>query len=323
MTPPRISIVIPFYNVQQYIAECLDSIYNQDIPEEEYEVICVNDASPDNSKDIVLEYQNKHHNLILVEHEVNMKLGAARNTGRHIARGKYIWNVDSDDKIVPNCLGRIIRILEKENLDVLMVDFIEFEKENVRSSKSFSLPESDDIISGLDYLKRHIHEKISTMVWTQIYSRLFLDNCNIFSPEINHGEDVPFVIESFLHARRMGFLAESCYIHRNAVESMTQEMRASLNPLKVYENSFVCGAYLDNVIHKIPKEEVTVREYVCEIEKYIILQHKRYLKGMPPKTKKHFQKLCRKDFFVNRYVFTYLGKKQILDYVRFIFQKVA
>ena len=91
----RLSIIIPFYNVEKYIAECLDSVYNQDISEEEYEVICVNDASPDNSRNIVLEYQKKHSNLTLVEHEVNKKLGAARNTGRKIARGKYIWNVDS------------------------------------------------------------------------------------------------------------------------------------------------------------------------------------------------------------------------------------
>lgn len=96
---PKLSIIIPFYNVKQYIAQCLDSVYRQDIPEEEYEVICVNDASPDHSRDIVLEYQKRHKNLVLIEHEHNKKLGAARNTGRSIARGKYIWNVDSDDYI--------------------------------------------------------------------------------------------------------------------------------------------------------------------------------------------------------------------------------
>ena len=83
-------------------------MYNQDIPEEEYEVICVNDASPDNSREIVKEYQKKHKNLILVEHEVNKKLGAARNTGRSVAKGKYIWNVDSDDMIAPNCLKKML-----------------------------------------------------------------------------------------------------------------------------------------------------------------------------------------------------------------------
>ena len=59
----RLSIIIPFHNVYKYIAECLDSVYNQDIPENEYEVICVNDASPDKSMDIVMEYQKKQISL--------------------------------------------------------------------------------------------------------------------------------------------------------------------------------------------------------------------------------------------------------------------
>ena len=95
----RLSIIIPFYNVEQYIAQCLDSVYRQDIPEEEYEVICVDDCSQDGSLEIVKQYQKKHVNLILLKHEVNKKLGAARNTGFNTAKGNYIWHVDSDDKI--------------------------------------------------------------------------------------------------------------------------------------------------------------------------------------------------------------------------------
>ena len=62
----HLSIIIPFYNVEPYIAQCLDSVYNQDIPENEYEVICVNDASPDNSREIVKEYQKVNTNLVLI-----------------------------------------------------------------------------------------------------------------------------------------------------------------------------------------------------------------------------------------------------------------
>ena len=120
---PRLSIVIPFYNVEKHIAECLDSVYNQDIPEDEYEVICVNDASPDHSRDIVLEYRKKHSNLILIEHEVNKKLGAARNTGRRVARGKYLWNVDSDDMIAPNCMKEMLETCEENDLDLLLFCF--------------------------------------------------------------------------------------------------------------------------------------------------------------------------------------------------------
>ena len=109
----RLSIIIPFYNVERFISECLDSVFDQDIPLSEYEVICVNDGSPDHSRDIVLQYMERFPNLHLIEHEKNKKLGAARNTGRTIAKGEYIWNVDSDDKIVPNCLSEMLKTCEE------------------------------------------------------------------------------------------------------------------------------------------------------------------------------------------------------------------
>ena len=92
----KLSIIIPFYKVERYIAECLDSVFAQDIPESEYEVICVNDCSPDGSRAIVLEYQKKHKNLVIIEHEKNMMLGAARNTGLRAAKGDFVWFIDSE-----------------------------------------------------------------------------------------------------------------------------------------------------------------------------------------------------------------------------------
>lgn len=77
----RISFILPFYGVERYVGKCLESIYTQDVPEEQYEIICVNDCSPDHSEDVVLEFAQKHANLTLIRHEVNKKLGAARNTG--------------------------------------------------------------------------------------------------------------------------------------------------------------------------------------------------------------------------------------------------
>ena len=84
----RLSIIMPFYGVERYIRQCLESVYQQDIPESEFEVICVNDCTPDHSEEIVLEFQQRHNNLVLIRHEVNKKLGAARNTGLKAASGK-------------------------------------------------------------------------------------------------------------------------------------------------------------------------------------------------------------------------------------------
>ena len=93
----RMSFILPFYGVERYIGKCLDSIYHQDIPEDQYEVICINDCSPDNSEQIVLQYAQEHTNLKLIKHDVNKKLGAARNTGLRAAQGNYVWFIDTDD----------------------------------------------------------------------------------------------------------------------------------------------------------------------------------------------------------------------------------
>ena len=115
----RLSIIIPFYNVEQYIAQCLDSVYHQDIPEEEYEVICVDDCSPDNSISIVEEYAKKHTNLVIVRNQYNRKLGGARNAGMKVATGNYIWFIDSDDFIKKSSIGKLLSIAESDKLDVL------------------------------------------------------------------------------------------------------------------------------------------------------------------------------------------------------------
>ena len=122
----NLSIIIPFYNVEKYIAQCLDSVFNQDIPEEEFEVICVNDVSPDNSRDIVREYQRKHVNLILIEHDINKKLGGARNTGIRAAKGKYILFLDSDDMLKPNSLKSLVSEIDSQQDDYIHFNYQKF-----------------------------------------------------------------------------------------------------------------------------------------------------------------------------------------------------
>ena len=89
MSNKRLSIIIPFYNVEQYIAQCLDSVYNQDVPEAEYEVICVDDCSPDGSHAIVERLQKKYPNLILLTTPENLRQGGARNMGLDVAQYQY------------------------------------------------------------------------------------------------------------------------------------------------------------------------------------------------------------------------------------------
>ncbi len=108
MTPGRmkmfLSIIIPVYNGEQYISACLDSCLEQDISD--YEIICINDGSVDNSLCILKEYSAKHPNIVLIDKE-NEGVSAARNDGLDASRGMYIMFVDADDLIQHNTLGLI------------------------------------------------------------------------------------------------------------------------------------------------------------------------------------------------------------------------
>lgn len=117
-----LSVIVPVYNVSRYLSKCLDSILNQDIGQDNYEIIVINDGSTDNSGEIAQEYAHKHSNIILICQE-NQGLSGARNTGISVARGEYIQFVDSDDYLEPNVLGQLINRAQRDNLDMLRFNY--------------------------------------------------------------------------------------------------------------------------------------------------------------------------------------------------------
>ena len=112
-----LSIIIPVYNVEQYLPRCLDSVLQQDIPYEEYEVIVVNDGSPDSSLAIAESYARRYPNVKVVTRQ-NGGLSAARNTGLEYAKGEYVWFVDTDDRIASNCIRYLCNYAKDNKLDV-------------------------------------------------------------------------------------------------------------------------------------------------------------------------------------------------------------
>ena len=115
-----LSIIIPMYKVEKYIERCLLSTQKQDIPSSVYEVICINDGSPDSSKKIAETIAAQSNNIKVYSQE-NGGLSSARNTGIDLAKGDYIFFLDSDDWIEYNCLGRVVTKLKEERPDVLCI----------------------------------------------------------------------------------------------------------------------------------------------------------------------------------------------------------
>ncbi len=206
----KLSIVAPVYGVEKYIRQWLDSVFDQDIPETEYEVICVNDCTPDKSAEIIREYQKTHANLRLIEHDVNKKDNAARNTGYRAAVGKYIWFNDPDDVVAPKCLGLIIRKMEENRLDMLHWSIVTTNNTPMRTLKD------TEVMSGVELMRRTngTSQLDITYTWNRCYRRQMLVDATISFRE-ERGCDVLQTLQAIDAAQRCKDVKECYYFYRN------------------------------------------------------------------------------------------------------------
>lgn len=218
---------MPFYNVEKYIEECIRSLYDQDIPQEEYEVICVDDCSPDGSREIVERLQKEYKTLRLICHDRNKKLGGARNTGLKEANGEYIWFVDSDDTISPNVLKTILISAEKSGLDILQFDYH-------RANSFCQILEPDrEIQVGENYLfennSQKWYDKLSG-AWQQLFRREFLCENELQFVEDVMFEDTDYLLHAFLVAQKVQHISIYAYNYRVNESSVT---KSSMTPIKI------------------------------------------------------------------------------------------
>ena len=118
-----ISVIIPVYNVENYLRECIESVLNQTF--RDFEVILVDDGSTDSSGDICDEYVEKDERVTVI-HQKNGGLSVARNTGLSEANGKYVYFLDSDDYISENALATLLNIAENDSSDIVFFDAVSF-----------------------------------------------------------------------------------------------------------------------------------------------------------------------------------------------------
>lgn len=238
MATKKISFIVPCFNSESFITNCLDSLYNQNISLSEFEVICVNDCSTDNTRNIILDYQEKYSNLLLIDHEICKTAGGARNTGIDIAVGEYIWCVDSDDYIKQNCLGKLLTFLGQSELEILLFNYDAIDNEiEMQSIEVIDTFVNSRVSTGLEFIEENFDNSLSKLaiVWFQVYNRCFLINSNIRFPEILLGEDAIFSWKALLSAKRVQSIANRLYVYRRNNFSLT---RSSITAERLFARSF-------------------------------------------------------------------------------------
>lgn len=201
----KFSIVVPVYNVEAYLNDCLTSLQTQNFSD--FEVICVNDGSNDHSREILSEWETRIPQLKIIDRK-NGGLSAARNTGLAAATGDYILFVDSDDWVEPTMLSRLA--VEATGEDMICFAC----RKNDSGTTDTLLPEQSD---GWSYYNRHAleHREVPFVcVWQRCYRREFLvDNSLRFREGILH-EDNEFTPRACLKAKRIKVIPDVLYNYR-------------------------------------------------------------------------------------------------------------
>ncbi len=252
MSEIKLSFIIPVYNVEKFVGECLESIYCQGISEELFEVICIDDCSPDNSKSIVLHFKNKHSNLRLIEHDINKGLGGARNTGIVNAKGEYIWFIDSDDTIVENCLDKIFNLLSNYP-ETLLFNYNNWNP-NISTKLKTNVFTDSIILSGLLFVDKYFDSSIVYhlgYVWRVIVKRDLLINNKLYFPENTWGEDTGIFPAMIFFSNAVISTSDAFYNYRLNLNSISNTLKHKKKARLIYEFAFGSALELKKFNHSI------------------------------------------------------------------------
>lgn len=238
---PRISIIIPVYNCDAYLAKTLNSILNQSY--ENYEVICIDDGSEDNSANIVQDFCKIDKRIVLIEQE-HKGVSSARINGIRNSSGKYISFVDGDDWIENNMLESLLFLFD-EDTDVVVCNFFK-EYDGTSHPVSNKMKIAGRIVDKEKItcytFRREEYYGFTAWLWNKMFRKELINRTGLHALEIglNNGEDVAFFTDLFLQAREIKYLDKPLYHYQ--LKGMNIEERVNANTidlqfdaLKAYE----------------------------------------------------------------------------------------
>lgn len=269
---PKVSVIIPVYNTEQWLEECIDSVSKQTY--QDLEIICIDDSSTDGSSDLLKANALKDNRIKIVTLEKNSGLASVRNIGMDLAKGEYIYFVDSDDSIQMNTIERLYNISTSYLLDVVyfdgyaLFDSEEFKKifdPNIYSRKKTEGTRT--IISGIEMFEYlYSNDEWSNEVPRQFYSKKFLKRNHIrFYEGIIH-EDVLFSFQCAFYAKRALLIPDRLYNRRYRNNSIITSEKNAKNFCGIFCSAF----YINRYIHTKNLYNDIMKSYVARLNNQAI-----------------------------------------------------
>ena len=266
-----LSFVVPCYNAERYIQKCLDSIYSCDLLESQYEVVCVNDCSPDNVQSVLELNQKQHNNLRIVVHEQNKGWGGARNTGIHNAHGKFIWFVDADDSIIGKGVNNLVCRTDESDADVFCFNYRRIDESGKELSK-YEIFQDTPVQDGVSFVKSVFGKDIvhhMGYVWRFLYRTDYLRSHQTFFPENVCWEDTVYIPKTLIEADRVGAVSSVLYSYRVNPESVSGVFVKKYPAKLIFEFAFCAGGDLLRYSENVKDEELKTAFRDKAIQKYI------------------------------------------------------
>ena len=265
-----LSFVVPCYNAEKYIQQCLDSIFSCGLEVNSYEVVCVDDGSTDGTGGILKDNCGLHGNMRVITHPMNKGWGGPRNTGIKEAAGLYVWFVDSDDMVRGN-ISSALKMAVEEELDVLCFNYDRVDGFGNQLSRQLvfqKIPSCD----GYDFAKTAFNGGLVShlgYIWRFLYKTEHLRSHGLSFPENVCWEDTVFMPRSILDAERVSAIPDVLYAYRVNQQSVSGVFSRIYPAQLIYDFAFCAGKDLLGFSEEVKDNELRLSFRDAAIHKYI------------------------------------------------------
>ena len=289
----QLSVIVPVYNVEEYICDCVESIYRQGLSEEVFEVILVNDGTQDQSFAKIDNVIRSHSNILVVEQD-NQGLSVARNTGLQSASGQYVLFLDSDDLLIDSMLKKILDKAVNSSSDLVVANFVKMTNDEIAcGSIMLKTGEPIEYKTGKDLFLQSFNPQ-QCYVWRTLYKKEFLDRNNLrFIPDIFF-EDVPFTVGCYLTANKCILFPHVFYIYRQRPNSIVssinmkklKDMNSVIAFLWNYKENHIFSTAINRQLMNTLFSTFSISIWYVIHDKNLYDQRKDYIKDLKAKVPK-------------------------------------